>query len=436
MTKEPPVITVNVITYNHARFVRQALDSILMQDVNVPYEILIMDDASTDGTQDILREYRRMHPDIIHLYLRRHNSGVWPTKNIYFLKQRARGKYMASLEGDDYWSDPHKLQMQYDYLEQHPEMSACVTNFSAVDADDHPVPCHKGDFQPDGVMTLELFRKRAYVGQTLTLFSRTAPLMESGADICYRADHIMGDIPTYMLLLCAGNIAQLPQVTAVYRWQHAVGGENWNSKILSAPFRNYGFARFWFRLDHYLKRRTGRGFDPQLLRGQFWGLDKGTPLLARWHLAKEMYPRKRGLYLFLAYALETGEAARITEKESRRTGLPADLWTRPLILFGAGRLCELFLQKEGWRENIRFIVDNDEKIWGTTKYGCYVKKPQELWIWRKKANILILNATHEREIYAQAEALGAERIYCWHSAVRNHWRNRLSRYFWDKFFQM
>jgi len=434
---EPPVITVYVITYNHARFVRQTLDSILMQEVRVPYEVLILDDASTDGTQDILREYQRRNPDRIRLYLRRHNSGSWPSKNTFFLYERGHGRYIAWLEGDDYWTDPHKLQMQYDYLEQHPEVSACVTKFSAVDGDGHPVPCHKGDFQPDGIFTLEHFRRHAYVGQTLTIFARA--YLEKGRAwrrILYQADHIMDDITIYMLLLCEGNIAQLPAVTAAYRWQHAAGGANWNSKILSDPFQRCRFVRFWFRLDRYLRQRTGRGVRPQILVRDFWSLDDGMTLRARWQLAKELIPRWRGWLIFLVYLLAPGEEMCIESRHPHRTGLPQDLWQRPLILFGAGRLCEIFLKRYGWHENIRFLVDNDEALWGKTRYGCYVKAPQELWIWRKKANILILNAAHEQEIYEQVEKIGAEHIYCWHSAMHGSWRNRLARYVLEKFLKV
>lgn len=432
MIKEQPVITVSVITYNHARFVRQALDSILMQDVNVPYEVIVMDDASTDGTQDILCEYRRKHPDIIRLYMRRHNSGAWPTKNGWFLGERVRGRYSAVLEGDDYWTDPHKLQMQYDFLVAHPEFSACVTRFTAVDGDDNPVECHKGDFQPDGVFTLENFRRREYVGQTLTLFSRIYRGMDrESLRITYEADRIMGDITGYMLLLCHGDIAQLPTVTAAYRWQHAAGGENWNSKIVSDPYHRYNMLQFHARLDRYLKQHTGRGLAPGIIRNEYFALSPDMPLSALWNMTREIYPRREGLMLFLSHLLKTGEEAWIRGENQRPTGLPRDLWTRPLILFGAGRLCGLFLQKEGWRENIRFIVDNNEELWGTTKYGCYVKPPKELWIWRKKANILIFNAKHEQEIYTQAKALGAEHVYCWHSAVHESLRNRLARWLLD-----
>ena len=125
----PCKVSVLCATFNHEDYLRTTLDGFLAQKTNFPYEVLVCDDASTDSTADILREYAEKYPDIIrpfyqkeNLYSRRIN--VYDT--VFF--PAARGEYIALCEGDDYWNDPEKLQRQVDWLDAHPEYSACVHN--------------------------------------------------------------------------------------------------------------------------------------------------------------------------------------------------------------------------------------------------------------------------------------------------------------------
>ncbi len=122
------MVSVVCITYNHENYIRDALESFVNQKVNFPYEILVGDDASTDGTADIIREYEARYPSLV--------RGIYQTENLFskgisqeeILFDAARGKYIAYCEGDDYWLDDAKLQMQVDYLEAHPDCAACVGN--------------------------------------------------------------------------------------------------------------------------------------------------------------------------------------------------------------------------------------------------------------------------------------------------------------------
>ena len=122
-------VSVLCAAYNHEDYLRQTLDSFLAQKTDFPFEVLINDDASTDTTADIIREYAEKHPDIIrpfyqeeNLYSRRIN--LYDT--VFF--PAARGEYIALCEGDDYWNDPEKLQLQVNWLDIHPDYSACVHN--------------------------------------------------------------------------------------------------------------------------------------------------------------------------------------------------------------------------------------------------------------------------------------------------------------------
>lgn len=123
--KKKPKVSICCLTYNHAKFIRDALDGFVMQKTEFPYEILIHDDASTDGTQDILREYQSKYPEKIKLYVEEENQ-FSKGKNISeVLYPYAAGEYIALCEGDDFWTDKSKLQRQAEYLDSHPLHSAC-----------------------------------------------------------------------------------------------------------------------------------------------------------------------------------------------------------------------------------------------------------------------------------------------------------------------
>lgn len=130
-----PLVSICCITYNHAPFIRQCLDGFLMQK-GVNYEILIHDDCSTDGTTEIVKEYAAKYPDLIFPLYESINQFTNPDRTElldFFNYRRARGKYIAYCEGDDYWTDPLKLQKQVDFMEANPEYSVC---FHGVEVND------------------------------------------------------------------------------------------------------------------------------------------------------------------------------------------------------------------------------------------------------------------------------------------------------------
>lgn len=121
------VVSVMCAAYNHVNYIKDALDGFLMQECTYPYEIIVHDDASTDGTADIIREYAEKYPDRIQAILQTENQrskGIGLAEAFY---PKAKGKYIAMCEGDDYWTDPLKLQKQIDALEAHPEIDICAT---------------------------------------------------------------------------------------------------------------------------------------------------------------------------------------------------------------------------------------------------------------------------------------------------------------------
>lgn len=131
-----PLVSIDCTTYNHENFIRDAIEGFLMQKTTFPVEILIHDDASTDKTASIVREYEEKYPHLI--------KPIYQTENQYSKRDgtigriqrgRARGKYIALCEGDDYWTDPLKLQKQVEFLEGNEEYSMCFHN-ALVDYED------------------------------------------------------------------------------------------------------------------------------------------------------------------------------------------------------------------------------------------------------------------------------------------------------------
>ena len=122
-----PLVSIACITYNQSKYINKAIDGFLMQKTSFPYEIIIHDDASTDSTDQIIKEYELKHPDIIFPIYQNENQYSKGTGKILtnFLFPKCRGKYIALCEGDDYWIDPNKLQKQVDFLEANPEYSMC-----------------------------------------------------------------------------------------------------------------------------------------------------------------------------------------------------------------------------------------------------------------------------------------------------------------------
>ncbi|WP_320051494.1 glycosyltransferase [Anaerorudis cellulosivorans] len=130
MINEKIVVSISCLTYNHVEYIRDAIEGFLMQKTNFPFEILIHDDASTDGTADIIREYEAKYPDIIKpIYEIENQWEKGKRGSAIFNFPRAKGKYIALCEGDDYWTDPYKLQKQVEILESHPEYNACFHQF-------------------------------------------------------------------------------------------------------------------------------------------------------------------------------------------------------------------------------------------------------------------------------------------------------------------
>lgn len=132
---EIPLVSISCVTFNHAPYLRECLEGFMMQQCNFKFEILIHDDASTDGTGDIIREYQKKYPEIIKPIIQIENQYSKGIRSMMarFNFPRAKGKYIALCEGDDYWTDPLKLQKQVEFLEKNEDYVLTGHNASIID---------------------------------------------------------------------------------------------------------------------------------------------------------------------------------------------------------------------------------------------------------------------------------------------------------------
>jgi glycosyltransferase involved in cell wall biosynthesis len=204
-------VSVSIITYNHEKFIRQTLDSVLMQDANFEYEIVIGEDCSTDNTRNILLEYQNLYPGKIRLLLSGKNQGL--VRNFMQTCRSCEGEYVAMLDGDDYWTSSQKLQKQVDFLDQHMDYSICF----------HPLTMVFENSDKTGSVFPQLDRE-TYTLEDI-LYSNFIPsssvMFRNGVfgefPDWYQTFKIMEDWPIYTLIAQHGKIGFLKEVMGVYR---------------------------------------------------------------------------------------------------------------------------------------------------------------------------------------------------------------------------
>jgi glycosyltransferase involved in cell wall biosynthesis len=128
-----PLVSVWMVTYQHAEFIGQAIESVLAQETSFPFELVIGEDCSRDGTREIVRDWQRRFPHRIRVLMHRRNVG--PAANGLSVLRACRGRYVAMLEGDDYWTDPAKLRLQVEMLEAWPDAILCGARAAVLEDD-------------------------------------------------------------------------------------------------------------------------------------------------------------------------------------------------------------------------------------------------------------------------------------------------------------
>lgn len=222
-----PLVSVCVQTYQHFSYVRECLDGILMQKTDFQYEIILGEDESNDGTREICIEYAEKYPEIIRLFLRSRKdvifiNGLATGRNNFIQNLKAaRGEYIALCEGDDYWTDPYKLQKQVDILERHSDCIAChhwhKHLYEGINCQKklEPAPKHGAGYYPQKISTVrEIFANRLRI-KTRTVMYRNILKKIPLPDWLWKT--AFGDVPLSMFMGKFGDFYFIDEEMAVYR---------------------------------------------------------------------------------------------------------------------------------------------------------------------------------------------------------------------------
>ncbi len=204
-------VSVLLTTYNHEKYIAQALDSVLMQETDFDCEVVVLEDCSTDATQDILRNYQRKHPDKIRLRLAERNQHSNKAFAEEFLASPS--PYIAMLDGDDYWTSPRKLQTQVEFLRGHPECALCFHNALRIYADGSRVPLRHNSAGQKRISVLEDLWERNFIAGSAAMLRKD--VLGQFPDWFY--DLPYGDWPLYILCAQHGKIGYIDEIFGVYR---------------------------------------------------------------------------------------------------------------------------------------------------------------------------------------------------------------------------
>lgn len=222
-TDSYPLVSIKCLVYNHEPYLRQCLDGFVMQKTNFAYEVIVHDDASTDNSANIIKEYAKKYPNIIKPIFESHNQFSEKNGSVGRIMNAAlhpRAKYIAICEGDDYWTDPNKLQIQVDFLEKNKDYAFCCHRFKIYDEikgvyiKEYAYHYYKN---ADLEISKSLFFK-VWVTQALTVVCRKELYLEAFASA--KDFNYFRDVHIFYLLLNKGKAISINRFMGVYRWHN------------------------------------------------------------------------------------------------------------------------------------------------------------------------------------------------------------------------
>jgi glycosyltransferase involved in cell wall biosynthesis len=254
----PPVISVIVLTYNHERYIEQALTSVLTQTNAPPHEILVAEDYSTDGTQSVLRDLQTKHPGRFTVLDRGRNLGL--SANLEDALNRCRGRYVAILEGDDWWCDPQKLHKVAAALDAHPDWTGCFHATRQVTDRPRLIPTVLPEPFPDRPVTIDdlLMDNRIPTYSAVTYRRGVVTAFPE-----WHRRQINGDWGLHILHAAHGPIGFLPEIMTAYR-VHERG--MWTGMSLADKWRQE--HALWTNIDRQFEGRYADRI--QTARDQFF----------------------------------------------------------------------------------------------------------------------------------------------------------------------
>lgn len=249
--------SVIILAYNHEQYLEKAITSVINQDTNVRYEVIIGEDCSTDNTKEIVKKYFDLYPHIIVPIYHDHNLGA--TKNLYYLMSKARGKYLAFLDGDDFWCSKNRITFDTKFLEMHKNLEGICHRCELVD---------EGGKKIEGINNDNIFNtsnKSAFsfndfinwkmAGHSSALTIRNVfNIMD--CKILYQASDIIGDRTINMLATLNGNIYCDKHIMSCYRYRLSSTRDNFTSEYINHNWRDRDVL-YIKRLEDWLLKNRG-----------------------------------------------------------------------------------------------------------------------------------------------------------------------------------
>ena len=278
LVKEP-LVSVKMVTYNHAPYIAQTIEGVLQQKTNFPYELVVGEDCSTDATRKIVLEYQKKHPDIIRVITSDHNVGA--SKNSCRIQKACRGKYIAYCDGDDYWHHPQKLQKQMDFLESNPDYGMVHSEYDTLINRTGKIieSFHKQNNEKIAADNFfeELLVKN-FIG-TCTVCARSKLVKQANINNCGHSENwMMSDRPLWMEISRHSKIGYIDESLAVYR--RLEESASWSKDIKKRfDFVKSSYAiRFHF-IEKYgcsekIKNIVLRNYHRMIIRYSFLLLDE------------------------------------------------------------------------------------------------------------------------------------------------------------------
>ena len=217
-----PVVSICCITYNHEKYIEETIDSFLMQETDFPFEVVIGEDCSTDNTRKIVEKYKEMYPNIIKLIVSENNVGM--QANGQRTMEACKGQYIAGCEGDDYWMDAEKLQIQKDFLESNPEYIICYTDVEAFN-ENGIIQDYIGGATKD--LTADELKKATPINTLTTMYRN---IMKDKFSAEFKASKY-GDLFIWSILGYYGKGKYLPQIKPARYRVHSGGVHSGTSQI-------------------------------------------------------------------------------------------------------------------------------------------------------------------------------------------------------------
>ena len=269
---QPLMVSIKCLAYNHGKFIRETLEGFVMQKTNFRFEAIVHDDASTDNTAEIIREYAEKYPEII--------KPIYETENQYSKKdgslqrimdEACNGKYIAFCEGDDYWTDPYKLQKQVDFLETHPDYVMCSHFYREYVENEKYMCTYVKPFFSENSFSLYDYIKGKWFAQPLTVvYRKSAFNIEE-----YLKYGMFYDVIWFYMLLKKGKCWLMPETMAVYRihsggvWSH-LNSQDQNFLEIKQRLAIYEAEKTEISVDFILNTMLQRGYSRFLLVKNFF----------------------------------------------------------------------------------------------------------------------------------------------------------------------